>query len=539
MIRNLCELLQAACNRGRDRIALRWRNETGAWCELSWTDYELIVESAAAGLIEQGVAVGDRVALHSRNRVEWLLADHAILASGAITVPLHATLSRSQVEFQLQHSGSRWLFTDDETVTPGEITRAFSLGGSGDGSWTSLVEQGSTADDEVHAECERRVAAIGPDDPATIIYTSGTTGEPKGVVLSHGNLVSNAVATEASSVFSADDVLLSWLPYSHVYARTVDHYLATHVGMTVVLAGSAETVVNDLREVAPTWLTAVPRLYEKVWNSVKSLDDESRAAALRGVFGPNIRQLSSGGAPLPVDVCRGYHAAGLPLFEGYGLTESSPVIAFNGLNASRIGSVGRPLPGIEVRIADDGEILTRGPHVMQGYWRNPVATRATIVDGWLRTGDLGHVDDGFLFVTGRKKELIVLSNGKNVAPTAVEAVLLRDPLVEQVVVFGDRRPCCVAIVVPVAERLAAECADLAIEPGTHSGVLEAGSLVDRLLDRFETLQQNLAKHERVRRVALLADPLTVEAGDLTASFKLRRTAIEERFADVLEKLYSD
>ena len=268
-------------------------------------------------------------------------------------------------------------------------------------------------------------------------------------MLTHHNLLSNAEATEAASCRPPDAVLLGWLPFSHIYARTVDHYLSIVAGVTLCLAESAETVVQNLAEIQPTHLSAVPRFYEKVLAAVAGLPPEDRSRRLRGIFGPRIDFLNSGGAPLPPAVARAFQDAGLLVLQGYGLTESSPVISFNRKEHYKLETVGQAIPGVEIAIAADGEVLTRGPHVMKGYWNNPEATAEAIRDGWLHTGDLGSLDaEGFLTITGRKKELLVLSNGKKVVPTYLEGLLLTDPCIDQAVIYGEGRNFLTALIVP-------------------------------------------------------------------------------------------
>jgi long-chain acyl-CoA synthetase len=337
-----------------------------------------------------------------------------------------------------------------------------------------------------------------------------------------------------------EDVLLSWLPYSHVYARTVDHYSNILAAATVALAESQETLLANLAEIQPTWITAVPRFYEKVWSAVCQAPAEIRAAQLKKIFGPRIRWLSSGGAPLPRHVADGFIAVGIPLLEGYGLTESSPVISFNRLDSYRIGTVGQAIPGVEVRIADDGEILTRGPHVMRGYWKEPQATAATVIDGWLHTGDVGQLDaDGFLTITDRKKDLIITSGGKNIAPSELERLLTADPYIDQAVVCGDRRPFVAALVVPNLARLAEKAAELGGSMTATDGLLQDPAIVAFMAERIEAVMQPLSQPERVKKFLLLARAFQAEAGELTATLKVRRRHILEVHAERIDALYAE
>ena len=387
-------------------------------------------------------------------------------------------------------------------------------------------------------EIARREAATNGGSLATIIYTSGTTGNPKGVMLSHDNLLTNAAGTGKISFVEPDDLLLSWLPYSHIYARTVDHYLTTWAGITIALAESIETLVADLSAVKPTWLTAVPRFYEKVWNSVAELPPTDRDDRLRRLFGPHIKQLTSGGAPLPQHVCRAFHAAGLPLLEGYGLTESSPVIAFNNTESFKIGSVGRTIENVEVRIAEDGEILTRGPHVMQGYWKNPEATAETIRDGWLLTGDVGTLDDeGFLSITDRKKDLFVTSAGKNIAPSELERLLTSDSFIDQAVVYGDGRHFISALIVPNETALRAETKRLGCDWSVSDGFVTTAILIEFMQARIDIVMLAVSQPERVKRCLLLDQPFQQAADELTATMKVRRRHILAKYERELAALY--
>jgi long-chain acyl-CoA synthetase len=415
------------------------------------------------------------------------------------------------------------------------------LFGEGIDSFDGLLSRGRQVLPRLEAELERRRAALGPDDLATIMYTSGTTGNPKGVMLTHHNLLSNAEACLTISPYRPGDLVLNWLPFSHIYARTVDHYGASLVGgAPIALAASVDTVVQDLADVWPTNMASVPRFYEKVLAACTVADEKETGRKLRAVFGPRIDWMSSGGAPLPLPVAEAYHRAGLLLLQGYGLTESSPVISFNTKAHNKLGTVGRPVPGVEVRIAADGEVLTRGPHVMKGYWKAPEATAEAIRDGWLHTGDLGAVDaDGFLKITGRKKELLVMSNGKKVVPVFLEGLLVADPCIEQAVVYGEGRHFLTALVVPnwenVRRALAAEGTTL--PPGAED---RPPPVVNELLhQRIAGRLADVSSAEQVRKFIIVPRPFSVAADELTVSLKLRRNVVLTRYAAQLEALYRD
>ncbi|MEC9008127.1 MAG: long-chain fatty acid--CoA ligase [Planctomycetota bacterium] len=548
---NLCHLHRTMSRRMGEKIAMRFPS-LGRFRDISYRDVRRQADRAAAGLITLGIAPGDRVGILSENRVEWPIADLGILSAGAADVTMHAPLSADQVEYQLGHSEARGVLVSNqdqadkviarldelpdleflvsfESVTLPE-SRLLQL------SWQGLCHRGARAslDDQIAS----REQALDSSSLATLIYTSGTTGNPKGVMLTHGNLLSNVESMIPIAFLESDDILLSWLPYSHVYARLTDNYLATGAGITVALAAGIDTLIDDLDTIKPTWLTAVPRFYEKIWTGVEALDPDARANRLKTIFGPRIRQLNSGGAPLPRHVCDGFDQAGLPILEGYGLTETSPVISFNHAEAYRFGSVGLPIPGVEVRIAQDGEILTRGPHVMAGYWKNPEATEAVIVDGWFHTGDVGTIDeDGFLSITDRKKDLFVTSAGKNVAPAVIERLLTTDPLFDQAVVYGDGRNFISAVVVPnlpLLETLATTN-DAAME--TEDGLVTSPELLAIIDSKVSELMESVSQPERVKKCLVLDQPFQLENDELTATLKVRRRHIIAKYEDRLAAFY--
>ena len=550
---NLCDLHRTMCRRMGEKVALRYRS-WGRYRDVSYHDVRRQADRAAAGLITLGIEPGDRIGILSENRFEWPIADLAVLSTGAADVTMHAPLSVAQVEYQLGHSQARGAIVSNQEQADKILARLDELPDlefliSFDPvtlptsrlshlSWQGLCHRGARADLEDNIAA--REAAIDTSTLATLIYTSGTTGNPKGVMLTHGNLLSNVEAMVPIAFLQPDDILLSWLPYSHVYARLTDNYLATGAGITVALAGSIDTLLDDLDAVKPTWLTAVPRFYEKIWTSVESLDEPTRNSQLKNIFGPRIRQLSSGGAPLPRHVCDGFDRAGLAIFEGYGLTETSPVIAFNHAEACRYGSVGLPIPGVEVRIAEDGEILTRGPHVMAGYWKNPEATAEVIVDGWFHTGDVGTIDeDGYLSITARKKDLFVTSSGKNVAPAIIERLLTADPLFDQAVIYGDGRKFITAVVAPNRTEMESVAKSLKCEITSDNGFVTAAPLLDHIDSRIAELMEVVSSPERVKKCLVLDEPFQLENDELTATLKVRRRHIIAKYETQLESLYGE
>lgn len=550
--RNLVEMHRCQAERLGPRPALRDRHN-GVYRDLGWEQYRADGLACAAALVDQGIAPGDRVGLLAENRVEWLIADMGILTAAAVNVPPHAPLAARQIHYQLADAGASWLFVS----TPGQLEKLWPvlpelpvlqgvvvfehshiLPSSRQPviySWSGFLQHGRRVLPRLAGELARRETVLGRDSLATIMYTSGTTGNPKGVMLTHGNLLSNVFASLAVETHESDDLKLNWLPFSHIYARTMDHYLAIAAGVSMALAESVDTVLDHLRDLHPTHMHSVPRFYEKVLAA-------ETPGRLREVFGPRIRWLCSGGAPLPRAVVEAYHAAGLLLLQGYGLTETSPVITFNRTTHFKIDTVGLPLPGVEVQIAPDGEVLTRGPHVMPGYWNDPEATAEALRDGWFHTGDLGSLDaDGFLTITGRKKELLVLSNGKKVVPNYLEGLLLADPCIDQVVVCGEGRNFLSALVVPHWDnvRRILRGRGVALD-GESVEVLVLNHAVCGLLQqRIDAALADVSPWEHVKKFAVLPQPFSVAADELTVSLKLRRNNIVKNYRAELEKLYID
>lgn len=548
---NLAQVLRLQAARLGPRPALRFRRH-GTYRDLSWEEYLHQVQAAAMALVEAGVAVGDRVGLVGENSATWLIADMAILTAGAVNVTPHAPLTARQIQYQLHDAGAVWAIVSNRTqleklrsqrnempdlrglvVFDGNAAADDAL------SWESFQRRGRLALERNPGELRRREERVSREDLATIMYTSGTTGNPKGVMLTHGNILSNAQASQEMEPHRPDDVMLSWLPYTHIYARTCDHYSALTSGVTLALAESAETLVDDLAEIHPTHLSAVPRFYEKVLTAVGTPDQAETSKRLRRVFGPRIYRMSAGGAPLPVPIAEAFIAAGLPLMQGYGLTETSPVISFNSKANNKIGTVGQAIPGVEIKIAPDGEVLTRGSHVMKGYWKNAEATADTIRDGWLHTGDLGTLDgDGFLSITGRKKELMVLSNGKKVVPPYLEGLLVTDPCIDQAVVCGEGKNFLTALLVPHWGNVKAELAKKGIQvEGSAEELARHPAVCDLLTQCCTKALGEVSRMEQIKKFVVLAKPFTVEAEELTVSLKMRRSVILQHNADKVAALY--
>ena len=583
-IRTLAELFQVVA--GHDKPACLMHKVDGRYVSISTAEFVDGVRHLAKALVEAGVRRGDRVALMAENNPQWPTIDFATLAIGAVLVPIYPTLLPEGAAYVARDSGARILFVQGRERLEGllalraempAVERVVLIGGEArepdvDG-FEAFRALGS---DVTVAEFEAWTKVATPDDLATLIYTSGTTGDPKGVMLTHGNLVSNILTGCQMLGLEGHFVALSFLPLSHSFERMVD-YCYFYRGVTIAYAESVQTVAQNLLEVRPHVFVAVPRVYEKVMARVldnatahggvkakifhwavevgrAALPERLRFAGgglktkiadrlvfskVRARLGGRFEFAMSGGAPLGRDTAEFFWGAGIPILEGYGLTETSPVISVNTYKDIKLGTVGKPMPGIEVRIAEDGEILTRGPNVMKGYFGKPEATREVLdADGWFHTGDIGHLDaEGFLVITDRKKELIVNAYGKNIAPAPIENALKSSRVVAQAVVIGDRRQYLAALLVPDFEALASWC--------TGAGV--GGDLAQRLADarvralfqaEVDRVNHDLARYEQIRVWELVPQEFTLEGGELTPTLKVKRRVINVKYKDVLDRLYA-
>jgi len=557
------------------------------------------IRDLSLGLGSLGVSSGDRVAMVAESRPEWLLSDLAILAAGGVTVPIYPTLSASGAKYILQDSAAKVLVVStrlqldkvqevrhqlpsleavivmDEAAATGSpsVLPLSELATRGHARMTGEWGTGRAFRDATRL--------IKPEQLATIIYTSGTTGEPKGVMLSHGNLVANLIASARVLSVSEDDVALSFLPLSHAFERMVAYvYLLCGVG--IIFAESFETIGRDINLVRPTILTGVPRVYEKLHARImeKGLSEvglkrslfqwavnvgiANGHATLRGQsprlltslqtpladrlvlrkiregLGGRVRYLISGSAPLPGSLAEFFQGVGLPIVEGYGLTETAPVLTVNPPDAPRIGTVGKALPGVELRIAEDGEILARGPNIMSGYYNKPAATADVLREGWFHTGDVGALDnDGYLSITDRKKDLLVTSGGKKIAPQPIESTLRASPLVAEVVLLGDRRKYAAALIVPDFAALERRLKDLGRPAADRAELLTRPDVLGLYQEIIDGLNRELSQFERVKKIALLPREFSIESGELTPTLKVKRKVVEERFSDVIEGLYRE
>ena len=593
--RTLTELFFGAMDRAAARpVVLRYKRRD-AWEGISGAAVLERVHDASLGLCELGIGPGDRVAILSENRPEWAFADYACLALRAVDVPIYPTLPPKQIEYILRDSGAAAVFVSSkvqldkileikERLPELRHVIAFDDLGAAEGTlpFADLTIRGRQVRSR-RPNWRDRALELGPEDLATIIYTSGTTGDPKGVMLTHGNITSNVVTSVALLAISETDECLSFLPLSHIFERMVGHYTMLHGGVTISYATSTDTVAAEMGEIKPTIMAAVPRLYEKIYARVldaavsgspikkriffwakrsaetwleytlarrpvpsalafkKRLGDKLVFAKLRARTGGRVRFFVSGGAPLNPEIAKFFHAAGLPILEGYGLTETSPVIAFNTFDHLKLGTVGRPIPGVEVRIADDGEILARGPNVMIGYFKKPEATRDAIdEDGWFHTGDIGILDgDGFLRITDRKKDIIVTAGGKNIAPQPIENLVKTSKFVSNCVMLGDKRKFPVMIVVPNMDNLKAWATRKTLTTPDEASLLvhpEVAAKMDREVRR--TLR-DLAQFEIPKRLLLVPLDFSVDGGELTPTLKVKRRVVERNYSVQIEKLYRE
>lgn len=553
------------------------------------------VRAIAAALASRSIRAGDRVAILSEGRIEWVVADYACLCSGIIDVPIYSTLTPEQIGYILQDSGASLVFAENEEQLEKlrELRRSasgpveFTIvcfdppedGGSDFVAWDAMLAEGrataeATSDDAFRAGAR----GVAEEDVATLIYTSGTTGLPKGVMLTHNNLFTNVGASEHAFEIGPSDSSLSFLPLSHVFQRMVN-YLLFKVGCRVTFARSIQTVAEDLRNTSPTLVVSVPRLYEKVYNRVMEAHGVKKALiewavrvgwrvfertrsggsaggwlgiqhalANRLVFGKiqagvggALRFFVSGGAALSQDVHRFFLSAGIPILQGYGLTETSPVTNVNTLDDIKVGTVGRAVPGTEIRIAGDGEILVRGPQVMKGYLNRPEDTRAVIdSEGWFSTGDIGEIDaDGHLRITDRKKDLIVTAGGKNIAPQPIEGRLVANRYVDQAVMVGDGRQFVSVLVVPAFETLRRWASQEGIDGDGDAALLHEPRVQAFMLSQVTEALEGLARFETPKKLALLPSPFTLEDGTLTPTQKIKRKVVVERYGAFIDSLYSE
>ncbi len=593
--RTLNELFFSAMDRWRDRPAVMRVKRGGNWEALSCADLLEQVRHLSLGLGTLGVRQGDRVAILSENRPEWAIADYACLAARCPDVPVYPTLPASQVQYILKDAGAVAIFVSsaaqrakiDEIraelpALQHVIAMDADAAGHGALAFADVQEagRGVTGQDDTW----RALAlAAEPDDLATLIYTSGTTGEPKGVMLTHGNIASNVAGGLRRLPLRDTDECLSFLPLSHIFERMAGHFCMMQSGAIINYATSMDTVAAEMGEVHPTVVLSHPRLYEKVyarvlenalggsaikkqlffwakrvgeqwveytlgqrpvpgWLAVRyRIASTLVFAKLRARVGGRIRFFVSGGAPLSADIAKFFYAAGLRVLEGYGLTETSPVIAVNGMDSLKLGTVGRPLDNVEVEIAPDGEILTRGPHVMKGYFNKPEATAEAIDSrGWFHTGDIGMLDaQGYLRITDRKKDIIVTAGGKNIAPQPIENQAKTSKFVSNAVMLGDRRKFPIMLIVPNRGQLEAWAERKGVKVEKWEALLEQPEVQAKMDRELKRVLRDRAHFEMPKKLMLLPEDFSIESGDLTPTLKVRRRVVEKRFAKEIDALYAE
>jgi long-chain acyl-CoA synthetase len=580
---------------------LSYKHE-GQWKHISSSELDQLVRSIALGLYHLGVRAGDRVGLLAENCPRWTIADLATLNCGAADVPIYATQALDQVAYVLNDAGVEVLFISNqaqyervfEALKNAKALRtiiAFEPWPQNDShndsriiSFDQLIAAGQNLDLAEPDLYETLRSAVTPESLATLIYTSGTTGEPKGVMLTHANIVANVVSSDRLLPLQQESIVLSFLPLSHIFERS-GFYLYLYGRASIYYAEGVDLLAKNLQEVRPEFMTSVPRLFEKIYE--RALDRAERRGRIAGAIahwattvaaewatlasngrriparltlkhklatmlflskwrdalGGRIRYFISGGAPLATDLAKIFYGAGMPILQGYGLTESSPVITANSPQNNRLGSVGRPIPGVLVRIAEDGEVLCSGPNVMKGYFRKPAETEAALhkdSEGrvWLQTGDVGHLDsDGFLFITDRKKDLLKTSGGKYIAPQPIENAIKQSRFVSQVVVIGDQMKFPAALIVPNLGSLESYAALKGIRAETTEQLLHDPRIIDLIERQIAKFTPHLAQFETIKAVALIPTELTVEGGELTPTLKVRRRKVVEKYKDLIAEMY--
>ena len=583
--RTIADLMAIAAQKHADRVALREKVD-GEWQARTYAEMGEIVREIALGLIDLGIAPGERVCILCTTRPEWTYADFAISSSGAVVVPIYPTNSPEECEWVVGNSEACAVVCENAeqvakivavrerlpklrhivVVDPsGEVADAIAL--------DELRERGRGGDEGALRE---RMDAVSPEDPFTFIYTSGTTGPPKGCVLTHANYRMVMNMAEGIDVVHTDEVVYLFLPLAHAFALLVQ-LLTLDLGSTIAyFGGDTRNIIPEVGEVKPTYLPSVPRIFEKIYTlATASLSDEDRAqleravalgvnvrdlqarghdvpdelkapfakadervfAKVRGIFGGNLRQAVSGAAPIAPEILEFFYASGVPVLEGYGMTETATVATYSTIENHRFGTVGRALPGNEIKIAEDGEVLIKGPNIFSGYYRNDDASFGAVVDGWLHTGDLGTLDeDGYLKIVGRKKDIIITAGGKNLTPANIENDIKQSRWVSQAVMHGDRRPYPVVLITLDEE----EIAQFAEERGLPQDVAELSrrpevrELIQAEVDRANA---RYAQAEQVKKFAILDHDLSQETGELTPTLKVKRNIVNDKYADLFDSLY--
>jgi len=585
--KTMADVVMLAGRRHADRAAVRHKSG-GRWVDVSYRGLAEVVKEIALGLVDFGIERGDRVSILSNTLPEWTYANFGILSAGAASVSIYQTNSPEECRYVLGHSESRVVFVEDaEQLDKVRQVRSelpnleliVVIDPSGDtGEAISLDELRGRGRGHDDSEFEERATGVGPDDACLYIYTSGTTGPPKGCILTHGNYRAMCDMAESRGVLAQDEVVYLFLPLAHAFAIVVQ-FIAIDLGATIAYwEKDPLKIVPNLSEVKPAVFPSVPRIFEKIytqattkiaevggfkekvfWWSVGvgrrvrelerqgkqpgfalkgqyALADKQVLSKVRGLFGGELRQAVTGAAPIAREILEFFFACGVPVLEAYGMTETATGATINTLEVHRLGSVGKPFPGVEVKIAEDGEILLRGANIFQGYYKNEEATAETLVDGWLHTGDLGYVDDdGFLFINGRKKDILITAGGKNITPANLENGLKQNRWISQAVVVGDRRPYLVALLTldPEEAPAFAEQHGIAVEELPGSDAMRAE--VQRTVD---AVNAEVGRVEQIKRFTILPHDLTQETGELTPTLKVKRNVVSEKYERDVEALYA-
>ncbi len=584
----VADLLPLAVAKYGDAPAMRWKEESGAWVTQSYAEVGAVVERLALGLIDLGIEKGDKVSILANTRPEWTYVDFAALSAGATVVPIYQTNSAEECQYVLENSDARLVIVENEeqlekiravrerlpkleqiVIMEGTAADAISL--------DDLRERGAGRD---RSEWEARYKSVTSADICTFIYTSGTTGPPKGCVISHGNYRAMLDMTQSVSVVAPEEITYLFLPLAHSFALLLQ-FGSFDIGASIAYwERDPLKIIPNLSEVRPHYFPSVPRIFEKIYTAATAAADKEGGlkkrifwwaigvgtkvremerrgekpgfllsrqykfadaqvlSKIRNLFGGRVRQCVSGAAPINTDILRFFDAAGVLVLEGYGMTETSTAATISTPEDFKFGTVGRPFPGCEVKIADDGEVLIKGGNIFQGYYKNDEATSETIVDGWLHTGDIGELDsDGYLSITGRKKDIIITAGGKNITPANLEAEIKQHPLVSQCVVIGDRRPYLVALVTLDPESATAYAAENGL-PDDPVALASNADVKASIMSHVDQINAKFARVEQVKKIEILPHDLSQETGELTPTMKVKRNVVAEKYQGEIEQLYA-
>jgi len=592
--KTLVEVFRDRAARYSDRAALRAKR-AGKWIDITWKEIESLVDDLALGFIALGIKAKETIGIICVNRPEWVYLDFAAMGAGSYLVPVYPTLLPPDVAYILDHCDARFVVVENEgqlkkvlqmRQSLPKLEKAIIIDGEAKSdpfvmTMNQLAELGRSKRPDGLLEVKRRESAITSDDTATIIYTSGTTGLPKGAVLSHSNILFSIQATDKVISAGEGDATLSYLPLAHAFERVGGHFMGIYAGIVTCYAESFDKLGENIQETRPTILLCVPRVLEKVYARITAALESSsplkKALAhwsmkigidalpyrmkdkpfppflglkyklakklvydkIARVFGGRLKFLVSAGAPLSKGIADFFGSLGFTIIEGYGMTETSAPATLNLPNKFKFGTVGMPLPGVEVKIADDGEVLIRAGNVFKGYFKNPEATKEALIDGWMHTGDIGYFDEeGFLVISDRKKDLIITAGGKNIAPQKTENMLKAEPYIAQVVVIGDRRPYLVALIVVDEDKARELLTQKNIQVKDYNELICQPPVVETIQKVIDGVNSKLARFEQIKYFKILDHEMTVESGELTPTMKVKRNVVEKRYKDLIDSMYS-